>query len=160
MIIVSKFEKLYLLRNAFMPIICICLGLLLIDIKIYYKKDIDVIFPVFFLLIIGLLVLFYNFNSIYKLIVEETTITKIYFLSRKTEIIYYETIKSSNKEFIDGSYSPEVGQITSGYYRYVFNLEKNKELIVSPLYFKNYNQLIIAINQMRENKPDIVSEVL
>lgn len=146
MTVVSKFEKLYLLRNAFMPIICIGLGLLLIDIKIYYKKDADVTFVVFFLLILGCLILLYNFNSIYKLIVEETTITKVYFLSRKTEIIYYTSIKSSNKEFIDGSYSPEVGKISSGYYRYVFNLEKNKELIVSPLYFKNYNQIVTEIN--------------
>jgi hypothetical protein len=153
MIVVSKFEKLYLLRNAFIPIICIGLSLLLSDIKIYYKKDIDVIFPVFFLSILGCLVLLYNLNSIYKIIVEETTITKVYFLSRKTENIPYASIKSLNKEFIDGSFS-DAGQITSGYYRYVFNLEKNKELIVSPLYFKNCNELITAINKMRGNKID------
>jgi energy-coupling factor transporter transmembrane protein EcfT len=146
MIVVSKFEKLYLLRNVFIPIICIGLSVLLVDVKIYYKKEADVFFPVIFLLILGCLVLFYNLSSIYKIIVEEKTITKIYFLSRKTEIISYMSIKSSEKEFVDGSYSTEVGQITPGYYRYVLNLEKNKKLIVSPLYFKNCNQLIAEIN--------------
>ena len=146
MIVVSKFEKLYLLRKALIPIICIGLNFLLLDIKIYYKKDIDVIFPIFIILILGCFILLYNLNSIYKIIVEETTITKIYFLLRKSESISYISIKSSDKEFINGSYIFEVGQITPGYYRYVFNLEKNKKLIVSPLYFKNYNQLITAIN--------------
>lgn len=146
MIVASKFEKLYLLRKAFIPLICIGLSLLLLDIKIYYKKDIDIIFPVFFLLIVGFLVLLFNLNSIYKLIVEESIITKIYILSRNKESIPYTSIKSSNKEFIDGGYIFEVGQISDGYYKYVFNLEKNKELIVSPLYFKNYNQLVTAIN--------------
>ncbi|SHM42790.1 hypothetical protein [Flavobacterium chilense] len=146
MIVVSKFEKLYLLRNVFIPIICIGLGVLLVDVKVYYKKDADVFFPVIFLLILGCLVLFYNLNSIYKLIAEEKTITKIYFLSRKTESIPYTSIKSLDKEFIDGSYICEVGQITPGYYSYILNLEKDKKLIVSPLYFKNCNQLITEIN--------------
>lgn len=146
MTVVSKFEKLFLLRNAFMPVICFGLSLLLLDVKIYYKKDADVIFAIFFLLILGCLVLFYNLNSIYKLIVGEAAITKIYYLLRKTEIIPYTSIKSSEKEFIDGSYSPEVGQLTSGYHIYVFNLKNGKNLIVSPSYFKNYNQLVTAIN--------------
>ncbi|MCD0465071.1 hypothetical protein [Flavobacterium sp. ENC] len=146
MIVVSKFEKLYLLRKALIPIICIGLSLLLLDVKIYYKKDADVIFPVFFLLVLGCLVLLYNLNSIYKLILEEKKITKIYFLSRKTESIPYTSIKSLEKEFINGSYIFEVGQITPGYYSYTFNLEKDKKLIVSPLYFKNCNQLIREIN--------------
>lgn len=129
-----------------MPIICFGLSLLLLDVKIYYKKDADVIFPVFFLLILGCLVLLYNLNSIYKLIVEEKIIKKIYILSGKAESISYTSIKSSEKEFIKGSYSTEVGQITPGYYRYVFYLENDKKLIVSPLYFKNCNQLITEIN--------------
>jgi len=118
-----------------------------LDVKIYYKKDVDVIFPIFFLLILGCLVLLYNLNSIYKIIVTETTIIKIYFLSRKTEIIPYVSIKNFEKEFIEDSQSTEVGQLTPGYYRYIFNLVNGKKLIVSPLYFKNYIQLIIAINQ-------------
>ncbi|OXA76472.1 hypothetical protein SAMN05444397_1137 [Flavobacterium aquidurense] len=151
MIVVSKFEKLYLLRNAIIPIICIGLSGLLLDVKIYYKKDADVYFPIFFLLILGCLVLFYNLNSIYTLVVEEKTITKIFFLSRKTERISYASIKSSNKEFINGSYSSEVGQITPGYYRHIFNLENGEKLIVSPLYFKNYNQLVTEISLLAAN---------
>lgn len=146
MIVVSKFEKLYLLRNVFVPIICFGLSALLVDVKMYYKKDADVVFPVIFLLIVGVAVLFYNLNFIYKLIVEEKTITKIYFLSRKTESIPYSSIKSLDKEFIDGSYICEVGQITPGYYSYIVNLENDKKLIISPLYFKNCNQLIAKIN--------------
>gem|GEM_PF-6428550 len=45
MIVISKFEKLYLLRKAFLPIICISLSLLLLDVKLYYKKDANVMFP-------------------------------------------------------------------------------------------------------------------
>ena len=51
MIVISKFEKLYLLRKAFIPIICIGLSLLLFDGKDYYKKDADVMFSVFFFFI-------------------------------------------------------------------------------------------------------------
>lgn len=146
MMVVSKFEKLYLLRNVFVPIICIGLSVLLIDVKIHYKKDADVIFPVIFLTIVGLAVLFFNLNSLYKLIVDEKTITKIYILSRKKERIYYSSIKSLEKEFIDGSHIYEVGQITPGYYEYKFSLEDGKELMISPSNFKNYSQLIAEIN--------------
>jgi hypothetical protein len=48
MIVVSKFEKLYLLRNVIIPIICIGLSILFLDVKIYYKKNADVVFPIFF----------------------------------------------------------------------------------------------------------------
>ncbi|MBF2093075.1 hypothetical protein [Flavobacterium psychrophilum] len=153
--VVSKFEKLYLFRKVLIPIICFGLSLLLLDVKLYYKKDADVIFAIFFLSILGCLVLLYNLNSIYKLIVEETAITKIYLLSGKKESIAYTSIKSSDKEFVDGSYSPEIGQITSGYYRYVFNLEKKKTLIVSPSYFKNCNQLITAINLFADEQTKV-----
>jgi len=146
MIVISKFEKLYLLRKAFLSIICIGLSLLLLDVKYYYKKNADVMFPVFFLLIFGCLVLLYNLNSIYKLILEEKTIIRINFLSRKRESISYTSIKSSNKEFVNGSYIYEVGQITSGYYRYVYTLENDKKMIVSPLYFENYNQIVEEIS--------------
>jgi hypothetical protein len=146
MMVISKFEKLYLLRKAFIPIICIGLSFLLLDVKYYYKKDADVMFPVFFLLIFGCLVLVYNLNSIYKIILEEKTITRINFLSRKRENISYTSIKSSNKEFVDGSYMYEVGQITSGYYRYVYTLANEKKMIISPLYFENYNQIVKEIN--------------
>lgn len=129
-----------------MPIICIGLAMLLLDVKIYYKKDADVSNPIVFLLILGCIVFFYNLNTIYKLIIEEKTITKINFLTRKIKSISYESIKSSEKEFVKGSYSTEVGQITPGYYRHVYNLENDRKLIVSPLYFKNYNQLITEIN--------------
>ncbi|WP_337968755.1 hypothetical protein [uncultured Flavobacterium sp.] len=146
MTVVSKFEKLYLLRIVFLPIICIGLSVLLVDVKINYKKDADVIFPISFLLILGCLVLFNNLKSLYKLIVEEKKITKIYFLSRKKEIIFYTSIKSLDKQFINGSYIYEVGKISSGYYRYVFNLENDKKLIISPLNLKNYRQLVAEIN--------------
>lgn len=149
MIVTSKFEKLYLLRIAFIPLICTALSILLVDIKIYYKKDADVIFPIIFLLTVGCLVLLYNLNSIYKIIVEETTITKIYFLLRKKEIISYASIKSLDKEFISGGNITEVGQISDGYYRYTFNLKNGKKLIISPLCFENFNQLIIVINHNR-----------
>ena len=147
--IVSKFEKLYLLRITLVPIICIGLSILLFDIKINYKKDADVNLPIIILLIFGCLVLFYNLNSIYKIIVEETKITKVYFLSRKTEIITYESIKSLDKEFIKGAEITEVGKISDGYNRYLLNTANGNNLIISPLYFKNYNQLIIAINRNR-----------
>lgn len=146
MIVISKFEKLYLLRKAFLPIICIGLSILLLDVKFYYKKDVDIISPVFFLLTFGCLVLFYNLNSIYKLILEEKTMTRINLLSGKKESISYTSIISSNKEFVEGSYMYQVGQITSGYYRHRYVLESNKQLIVSPLYFENYNQIIKEIN--------------
>lgn len=149
MIVVSKFEKLYLLRNVLVSIICIGLSILLVDVKIYYKKDADVFFPIIFLLILGCLVLFYNLNSIYKIIVEENAITKIYFLTGTKESIDYTSIISLDKEFIKGSSVYQVGQITPGYYRYKFKLENGKELIISPLYFKNYNQLIAEINLRR-----------
>jgi hypothetical protein len=147
MVVVSKFEKFYLLRNVLVPIICIGLSILLLDVKFNYKKDADVIFPIFFLLAFGSLVLLYNLDSIYKIIVDETTISKVYFLSRKTEIISYASIKSLDKEFIDGGSIANVGRISDGYHKYVFNLVNGKKLIVSPLCFNNYNQLIITINQ-------------
>ena len=149
MIVVSKFEKLYLLRIVFIPIICFGLSILLVDVKINYKKDVDVIGPVIFLLILGCSVLFYNLSLIYKIIVEETKIKKVYFLSRKTEIISYEFIKSFEKEFIDGMSSSEVGQISDGYSSYAFNLLDGNVIVISPLCFKNYEQLILAINDNR-----------
>ncbi len=152
--IVSKFEKLYILRILLIPIICIGLSILLIDVKINYKKEADIIYPVFFLLILGFLVLLRNLNSIYKIIVEETTITKIYFLTQKREIISYTLIKSLEKEFISGGWISDVGQISDGYNRYIFHLLNGKELIVSPLYFKNYYDLIIAINNNRNDNND------
>lgn len=154
MMIISKFEKFYILRIVLIPIICFGLSILLIDVKINYKKEVDVIYPVFFLLILGCSVLFYNLNSIYKIIVKETTITKIFFLSRKRETISYSSIKGSEKEFISGGWISDVGQISDGYYQYVFHLVNKKELRVSPLCFKNYNELIMAINNNRNDKND------
>lgn len=150
MTVVSKFEKLYLFRKVLMPIICIGLAMLLLDVKIYYKKDVDVSNPIVFLLVLGCIVFFFNLNTIYKLIVEEKTITKINLLTRRIESISYQSIKSSEKEFIGGYYITEVGQFTPRYYRYVFHLENDKKLIVSPLYFENYNQLIATINENME----------
>lgn len=150
--IISKFEKLYILRILLIPIICIGLSILLIDVKINYKKEADIIYPVFFLLIIGFLVLLYNLSSIYKIIVEERTITKIYFLTRKRENIPYTLIKSLEKEFMSDGLFSDVGQISDGYNRYVFHLLNGKELIVSPLCFKNYNDIVIAINNNRNEK--------
>lgn len=150
--IISKFEKLYILRILLIPIICIGLSILLIAVKINYKKEADIIYPVFFLLIFGFLVLLYNLSSIYKIIVEERTITKIYFLTRKRENIPYTLIKSLEKEFISDGLISDVGQISDGYNRYVFHLLNGKKLIVSPLCFKNYNDIVIAINNNRIEK--------
>lgn len=154
MMIVSKFEKLYILRIVLIPIVCIGLSILLIDVKINYKNEADIIYTVFFLLILGFLVLFYNLNSIYKIIVEETAITKVCFLTRQREIISYAFIKSLDKEFISGGWISDVGQISDGYNRYVFQLVNGKKLILSPLCFKNCNELIIAISNNRNDKND------
>ncbi|WP_140511518.1 hypothetical protein [Flavobacterium pectinovorum] len=145
MMLVSKFEKRYLLRNIFIPITCIVVSILLVTVKIYYKKNADVILPAIFLFIVGCLFLFYGLKSTYKVVVEKKTITKIYLLSRKKESFSYRAIRHVDKEFIDGFYSCEVGQIT-GYYIYIYYLENDKELIISSLYFKNYNELLEKID--------------
>lgn len=81
--LVSKFEKLYLFRKVLMPIICIGLALLLLDVKIYYKKDADVTYPILFLLAVACISLLYNLNSIYKLVVEEKKSQKFTFYLEK-----------------------------------------------------------------------------
>lgn len=149
MTVTSKFENLYLLRIVFIPLLCIGFVLLLLDVKIDYNKNIDIIFPIIILSLIACLVLLYNLNSIYKIIVDETTITKIYFLSGKKEIIPFESIISLTREHIEGGYSSEVGKISDGYYEYVFSLVNDKKLVVSPLCFNNYKELISNINQNR-----------
>ena len=149
MTLTSKFEKLYLLQIVFIPLICFGLSLLLLDVKIEYNKDADVILPIIILLTVGCLVLLNNLNSIYEITVAETFISKKYFLSGKKEIIPFETILSLKREHIDGGYNSEVGLISDGYYEYVFSLVNGKTLIVSPLCFNNYKELILSINQNR-----------
>lgn len=149
--IVSKFEKLYILRIFILPIIYIGLSILLIDIKMNYKKDLNIKYVTIFLLILAFFVLLYNLNSIYKIVVENTKVTKIYLLTQKKEIIPNNLIKSFNKEFIDGGWISDVGQISNGYNRYIFKLHNGKDLIISPLFFKNYNELIMAINNNMNN---------
>jgi hypothetical protein len=88
-------------------------------------------------------------NTIYKIIVEETKIKKVFFLSQKINIISYESVESFEKEFINDVYSPKGGKISPRYYRCKFLLKEVKKLIVSPLYFKNCDQLAIEINHNR-----------
>jgi len=149
MTVTSKFENLFLLQVVFIPLICFGLGLLLLDEKIDYNKDSDVTLPIIILLMVGCLVLLNNLNSIYNIIVTEKFITKKKLLSGKKEIIPFESIVSLTREHIEGGYSSEVGKISDGYYEYVFSLVNDKKLIVSPLCFNNYTELIMAINHNR-----------
>lgn len=149
MTVTSKFENLYLLQIVFVPLICFGLVLLLLDAKIDYNKDSDVTLPIIILLTVGCLVLLNNLNSIYNIIVTEKFITKKKLLSGKKEIIPLESIISLTREHIEGGYSSEVGKISDGYYKYVFSLVNDKKLVVSPLCFNNYQELIMAINHNR-----------
>lgn len=149
MTVTSKFENLYLLQIVFVPLICFGLVLLLLDAKIDYNKDSDVTLPIIILLTVGCLVLLNNLNSIYNIIVTEKFITKKKLLSGKKEIIPLESIISLTREHIEGGYSSELGKISDGYYEYVFSLVNDKKLVVSPLCFNNYKELIMAINQNR-----------
>jgi hypothetical protein len=92
--------------------------------------------------------LFYNLNTFYKIIVEEKSITKIFFLSKKKEIIPYSNIKSSSLNFVKGVQT-DAGIINPGYYKCIFILENEQKLILSPLYYENFNDLIRAINNNR-----------
>lgn len=145
----SKFNPIYLIKIAFIPTLCIGISLLLIDVKMYYKKDIEVFYPVLFFIIIGLLVFYFNLKGVYRIILEENTITKTYFLSKRKEVITYDLIKSFNRERIEGQYSTKVGQISDGYYDFAFTLNNEKKLNVSPVYFDNYMELIKIINERR-----------
>lgn len=142
----SKFEKLYLLKMVLLPSICIGFCLLLLDVKFNYKKDIDVTYPVLFLFVIACCILFYNLNLLYKIVVNERAITQTFILSKKIKIINYRTIVKSEREFVEGYQSSEVGKITPGYHRYKFILPNEEVLLISPDYFKNYDELVNEIN--------------
>ncbi|WP_432670920.1 hypothetical protein [Flavobacterium sp. SM2513] len=144
----SKFNSFYLIKLGFFPTLCIGFSLLLIDVKLNYKKDISVVVPVLVLVIIGAIILYYNLKRVFSIVLEEKHITKTYFFSKKKEVIPYDLIKSLNTERIEPSYS-DAGQITDGYYDFSFTLKDGKELNVSPAYFDNYLELIKRINERR-----------
>jgi hypothetical protein len=144
----SKFNSIYLIKLGFFPTLCIGISLLLIDVKLNYKKDIGVVIPVLVLVIMGIIILYYNLKRVFSIVLEEKHITKTYFLSKKKEVIPYELIKSLNSERIEPTYS-DAGRITDGYYDFEFELKDGTVLYVSPSYFDNYMELIKSINERR-----------
>ena len=144
----SKFNPIYLIKIIFIPFICIGISLLLIDVKLNYNKDISVIVPVLVLLIIGVIILYYNLKRVYSIVLEEKHITKTYFISKKKEVIPYDLIKSLKTKRINPTYDEGV-QVSDGYYDYEFELKNGTVLYVTPFYFDNYMELIKSINERR-----------
>jgi len=142
----SRFETLFLIRKSFLPtiLVVVCIYLL----YMHYTEGYGYInFAVIFL-ILSMLILFFNFNSLYKIIVEKTGITKVFILNRKREFIPFTSIKSSRLEFVTGA-ETEAGQITPGFYICIFTLTNGKEFLLTPQQYENYNQLIKQISENR-----------
>ncbi len=137
--LVSKFENFYILRLLIIPVLFAGLSILLVT----SKPNVALFF-----LVLAFLVLTYNLATIFQIIVEEKEIIKISFLTRKKKVIPYSVIKSSRLDFTRGV-ETDAGIINPGYYRCIFILENNEELIISPLHFENYNELIRVIGQNR-----------
>lgn len=83
-------------------------------------------------------------RSVNEITVSEKGITTTTLVSHKVEFIPYSSIVKVQTERVSGSDS-DGGQITTGYFESTVFLENGKELLISPDYFDNYPQLIVAI---------------
>ncbi len=148
MVVTSKFEFLYVVRNAFVPLLCFVAGLFLGINSLVNHRELKLVL-LLSLLLGGGLVALYNINSVYKIHVTETAVYKTYLLWRKQETIAYELITRVDKKFVSGLKSKS-GSISDGYYTYIFYLKNGTELSISPLNYENYAALVLAINENRK----------
>jgi len=141
----SKFDDFYLLRLVILPILFTGLSIWLYNLN---RPNINSINGAYFFLILAFLILIYNLATIFQIEIEETEIIKVSFLTRKKKVIPYSTIKSSKLDYTSGG-ETDAGTINPGYYKCVFILENDEKLIISPVYFENYKELIRAISHNR-----------
>jgi len=142
----SEFEDFYLIRPAFLPIICFGLGFLFLYQT--WTTEGNFLTLALCLFVFGIILLYLNFKSVFKIAVEETKITKIMFLNGKKYFIPYSDIQESKLEHVHGMRS-KAGDITLGYYRCVFKLKNGEVFILSPVHFKNYREIVKAISANR-----------
>jgi len=142
----SKFEDFYLIRPALLPFICFGSGFLfLYQTWTTEKKFLTLALCLF---AFGAILLYLNFKSVFRITVDKTKITKISFINGKTQFIPYSDIQESKLEHIQGMRN-KAGNITLGYYHCVFKLKNGEVLILSPLQFKNYKEIVKAISVNR-----------
>lgn len=142
----SEFEDFYLIKPALLPIICFGLSLLLLYQTWSTEKNFVTLALCLF--IFGLIIMYFNFRSVFKITIDETKITKTFFLNRKKKFIPYSDILESKLEYVQGLQN-ETGSITLGYYHCVFKLKNDEIFILSPLNFKNYREIVKAISVNR-----------
>lgn len=145
--VVSEFEDFYLLRPALLPIICLGLSLLFLTQEVH-EHETNPKLVALFLFIAGAFILIFNFRSVYKLAVDEVKITKIFLISRKTQLVYFTDIQESKLEYVSGMRT-KAGFVSLGYYHCKFTLKDGNTFILTPLHFKNYKQIVKAISENR-----------
>jgi len=147
MTIVSKFHTLYLIRKAIGPTLFAFLSLLFLyqgfSLNNFFQIKISI-----FLFLVCISFSIINLKSIYKLVIEESSIVKISIFYGVKKYIALSSIKASHLDYIQGV-ATEAGQINPGYYECVLILENDKKLIISPEKFKNYSEIIKAISHNR-----------
>lgn len=146
MILNSKFRALFLARKVF--IFC---GLLFSCYQVFSNKGIYLIVFVALLLLFIFLLPFELINF-YKIVISKNGITKVPFLFYKEEFINFSDIESvtlnHNTGFIKHLLELLVeSNISEGYYESIINLKNKKQIIVSPDYFENYRELVVAMSE-------------
>ena len=112
---------------------------------IFSYSDESLLFLVL-LLTSSLAITVFKLTNIYKIAISEKGITKIYFLSNKKEFIEFSEIENVSLNRVDGG-STDAGLISEGYYESIINLKNKKKTVVSPDYFENYRELVVAMSE-------------
>lgn len=136
----SKFRTLFLARkvSGFFTMLFFCS-------VIFSYSDESLLFLVL-LLTSSLAITVFKLTNIYKIAISEKGITKIYFLSNKKEFIEFSEIENVSLNRVDGG-STDAGLISEGYYESIINLKNKKKTVVSPDYFENYRELVVAMSE-------------
>jgi hypothetical protein len=140
MIVHSKFRTLFLARKVFGFFLLFFLCCVVLS----YNNEYLLFFML--LLTVSIAITLFKLSNIYKLIISEKGITKISFLSDKREFIDFSEIVTVNLNQVDGLQT-RAGYISEGYYESVILLKNKKELLVSPDYFENYRELVVAMSE-------------
>jgi len=146
----SKFRALFITRKVF--IFC---GLLFSCYQVFSNKGIYLIVFVALLLLFIFLIPF-ELNNFYKIVISKNGITKVPFLFYKEEFINFSDIESvtlnHNTGFTNHLLELLVeSNISEGYYESIINLKNKRTIAVSPDYYENYRELVVAMSENLTN---------
>lgn len=141
----SKFRTIFWVGNAILPVILIIV--LVISLKdLFINKDFGVgnlmlIFAAIFTLIIGLNTIL----DIKSINLSNERIEISYVFTLKKEIVHFSEVKEIRLKKEPGSMG---GYISDGY-KYSELILSNKQIVISPHVYGNYNELISEINRLK-----------